>query len=84
MEDKSKEITQRFKDDKNSQLQKFELNETVKHKRLTNIYNSLHKEWQKDISFKQEQFQMLSSRKAGDEIARKERALEMMDKLKRS
>jgi hypothetical protein len=53
-EDKFKEMTQKFKDDSDNQFHKFNHNEKVKHKKLSNIYNSLHKEWQKNISYKQE------------------------------
>jgi hypothetical protein len=71
-------------EDYNTKYIKFEQSEQQKKKRLQKKYNSLHKEWQEDISSRQEQFAMLSSRKACEDIARKERMHEMMAKLKRS
>ena len=77
-------MMQKFNEDSNNKFNAHEKDEQKKHKRLKSKYNYLNKEWNKELKDRQEQFQMMSNRKAGEDGARKERAQEMMAKLKRS
>ena len=65
-------------------VQRFEKDEDAKEKRMRRLHNSMHKMWTDFKQTRKERFDIMSHRKADEELARRERDNEMLAKLQRS